>query len=438
MQVELQKLEGTKIELAIQINPEEVDRTREKLFQRLNKEVKIAGFRPGKVPREILERYIDEGEINRELTQILLQDGIRYAIKEKNLKILTYPEIKEVGEVKKGSDFKFKVEMELKPEIKLPEYKGLELEKEELEVKESHIEDTLRKLQEKYFYFEEVKDRPAQKGDFVFIEYEGKVGEIPLDKKKIAGIELGKGEFLLELEEKIEGMRQNEEKEISLILPEHYPQKEFAGKMANFKVCLKEIKLKKIPPLSEEFAKSLNFESLEDLRKKVRKDFENGIRNLERNILEKKLVDKLLKESELELPLSLVEEEKKRIFANLENQLKAENKILNDYLKEREITKEKLEEEITEDAKNRVKIGLIVEEIAEKENIKVTQKERDEVINNLAKNFGYDPVKFKEKLEREGKNISFIDYEILFKKVLDFILERANIKSRKREETNES
>lgn len=430
MQIDLQKIEGTKIEVSIIMDSGEVAQTREKVFNRLNKEVKIAGFRPGKVPRTILERYIDEDTLRREIIQVLLEEGIRYAVKEKNLRIITYPQIKEIGELKKDSDFKFKVEMELFPEIKLPEYKGIILEKEKLEITQEKVEEALKILQEKYAYLEEVKDRPAQKGDFVFIEYEGKVGEKAISEKKVAGIELGKGEFLLQLEEKIEGMRAGEEKEISLALPEDYQQKEFAGKMANFKILVKEIKIKKVPELSEEFAKSLNFENLEKLREAVKKDLENRLKIIERNILENKLQDKLLKESELDIPPSLLEEEKNIIWKSLEENLKKQNKTLEDYLKERNITKEDLEKEVAESAENSVKTTLIIEEIASRENIKVTQADRDKILNNWAESMGEDPVKFKENLAKDKKRLIYMDNNILRRKVLDFLLNSAQIKEK--------
>lgn len=436
MQVDLQKLEGTKVQLSIGVGQEEVNQATEKAFDKLNREVKISGFRPGKVPRAVLEKYVGEDTLKREVTEILLQDGLRYAIKEKNLQIIAYPQIKEIGELKKDNGFEFKAEIELRPEINLPQYKGMELEKEEVRITEENVEKALQVLQKKYSYLVEIKDRPSQKGDIIFIEYESKVGDRSITKveKKVAGIELGKGAFFLPLEEKIEGMNLGEEKEISLILPEDYPDKEIAGKMVNFKVILKEIKGEKIPEISDEFAKSLNFENLEKLRENVKIDLENQGKNLEREILERKIIKKLLDESDFECPVSLVEEEKKAIFAHLESRLKEENKTIDDYLKEREITKEKLEEEINENAKRNVKFTLIIEEIADKENIKVTAVDRDKALNDMAKSLNQDPVKFRENMLKDRRRIIYIDYNILERKVIDFILNSANIKEKEGDE----
>ena len=424
MNVNVEDISSIKKKVNIEISEDQVTKEVDSFYKDLGKKAKIKGFRPGKVPRNILERYFKD-YVKAEVVQKLIQETYPTALSEANLHPVSNPMI-DPGEVESGKPFQYSATIEVKPEIKLEEYLGLNVEGKKEEVKDEEVEERLKGLQNLHANLKTIEEtRPVQNGDFVIIDYEAKMDGKPLEEGKAIDftVEVGSGRFIQALEEKLIGLRSEEEREIEIFFPEDYGYKKWAGKTIAFHVKIKEIKEKILPILDDEFAKDLgDYSSLEELKVKLKQEIEGEKKLALDRQLKDQMVDQLLQKNTFDVPESLVDEQTKTLVSDIKLRLATQGMKI-DALG---VSEEKLQKDYREAAMRQVRTFLILEKIAGQEGITVTDEEVEGRLREISERTHqkYDVVK--RYYERNGL-IPEVKAGIMNEKTLNFLLEKANI-----------
>jgi trigger factor len=424
MKTSVEEISSIKKKVFIEIPEDQVNKEVESFYKDLGKKAKIKGFRPGKVPRNILERYFKD-YVKTEVVQKLIQDTYPQALSEKDLQPVSPPVI-DPGEFEGGKSFQYSAVIEVKPDIKLEGYTGLKIEGKKEEVKDEEVEERLRALQNLHANLKTISEaRPIQAGDFVIVDYEASMGGKPLEGGKAIDftVEVGSGQFIPALEEKLIGLKPEEEKEIEVSFPEDYGYQKWAGKTISFHVKIKEIKEKILPPLDDEFAKDLgDYSSFEELKAKLKGEIEKEKELVLERQLKDQVVDQLLEANPFEVPESLVEEQAKAMVSDTKLKLAAQGVVL----KNLGVTEEKLQEDYKAMAQKQVKTFLILDKIASQEGIAVTDEEADDRLKEMAERMHQKFDVVKRYYEKNGL-LPEVKAGIIRDKILNFLLEKANV-----------
>ena len=424
MNVNVEDISSIKKKVSIEISEDQVTKEVDSFYRELGRKAKIKGFRPGKVPRNILERHFKD-YVKAEVVQKLVQDTYPTALSETNLHPVSNPMI-DPGDLESGKPFQYSATIEVKPEIKLEEYLGLNIEGKKEEVKDEEVEERLKGLQNLHANLKTIQEaRPIQNGDFVIVDYEARMDGKPLEEGKAIDltVEVGSGRFIPAFEEKLIGLRLEEEKEIEVSFPEDYGYKKWAGKTISFYVKIKEIKEKILPILDDEFAKDLgDYSSLEELKDKLKQEIEREKKLALERQLKDQMVDTLLQKNTFEVPESLVEEQTKALVSDTKLRLATQG-IKIDTLG---ISEEKLQEDYREAAMRQVRTFLILEKIAGQEGITVTDEEVEDRFREISERTHQKFDVVKRYYEKNGL-IPEVKAGIMNEKTLNLLLEKANI-----------
>lgn len=424
MKANVEEISSIKKKLSIEIPVDQVTKEVDSFYGELRKKAKIKGFRPGKVPRNILERHFKD-YAKGEVIQKLIQDTYPTALSETNLHPVSPPVI-DPGELENGKSFQYTAIIEIKPEIKMEGYLGLRIEGKKEGVKDEEVGERLRNLQNLHANLKTISEaRPIQTGDYVILDYEAKKDGKSLEEGKAIdfSVEVGGGQFIPALEEKLIGLRPEEEKEIEVSLPEDYGYQKWAGKTISFHVKIKEIKEKILPPLDDEFAKDLgDYSSLEALKAKLKEEIEKEKELLLDRQLKDQVVDQLLQANSFEVPESMVDEQAKNLVSNTKLRLAAQGLAL----KNLSVSEEKLQEDYREMAKRQVRTFLILEKIASQEGISVTDDETEGRLKEIADRTHQKFDVVKRYYEKNGL-IPELKAGVMTDKTLDFLLQKAEI-----------
>jgi trigger factor len=423
MKTSIEEISSIKKKVSIEISEDQVTQEVNSFYKDLGKKAKIKGFRPGKVPRDILQRYFKD-YVKSEVIQKLIQDTYPQALSEADLKPVSPPMI-DPGEFEDGKPFQYTAVIEVKPDIKLEEYTGLKIEGKKEEVKDEEVEERLKSLQNLHANLKTISEaRPIQTGDYVILDYEARVGGEPLEEGKAIDftVEVGSGQFIPAFEEKLIGLKPEEEGEIEVSFPEDYGYQKWAGKTISFRVKIKETKEKILPPLDDEFAKDLGDSSLDELKIKLRGEIEKEKKRILEAQLKNQMVDQLLEANSFEVPESLVEEQAKALVSDTKLRLAAQGVDF----KNLGVSEEKLQEDYRSLAKKQVKTFLIFEKIAGCEGIAVTDEEADDRLKEISERMHQKFDVVKQYYEKNGL-LPEVKAGIIRDKTLNFLLEKANI-----------
>jgi len=408
----------------------EVVKELDKAYDHLKKTAKIKGFRPGKVPRNILETYFKDNAENDAASNIIAKH-YQEEMDSRKLRPAGYPSVDHQG-LKKDETFSFNVTIEIEPDFEPRDYIGLELEKADPEVTEEALNKKIDKLRHFYSYMEDVsEDRGIEKGDFTSIRFEGKldgqvVKEMTSDNYFL---EIGSGQFIEAFEEKLMGMRRDETRTFTMVFPEDYHVENIAGKEVEFTVTLKDHKIRKLPELDENFIKNFDrFNSMEELRADLTKELAVELENKSKSDLREAMMDRLIANNELEVPSIMLEQQLDQMVFEAARRWTA-NGIPNDRAKE---MAESMRGHMKEDAERIVKAGMILKAIAAKENISVEESDIEARIRGLAGYYTQDYEKIRKKIE-DSHMMEGMENELLTKKVIEFIEGKAVITTVKKE-----
>jgi trigger factor len=424
MNINVEELSSIKKKVSVEIPGDQVTKEVDSFYRELGKKAKIKGFRPGKVPRNILERHFKD-YVKAEVIQKLIQETYPAALSETNLHPVSNPMI-DPGDLESGKSFQYSATVEVKPGIQLEDYLGLKIEGKKEEVKDEEVEDRLKGLQNLHANLKTIQEaRPIQNGDFVIVDYEARMDGKPLEEGRATDftVEVGSGRFIPAFEERLIGLRLEEEREIEVSFPEDYGYKKWAGKTISFHVKIKEIKEKILPVLDDEFAKDLgDYSSLEELRSKLRQDIEREKKLLLDQQLKDQLVDQLLQKNTFEVPESLVEKQTKALVSDTKLRLAAQG-IKIDALG---VSEEKLKEDYRETALKQVRTFLILEKIAGQEGISVTDEEVENRLKEISERT-HQKLDVVKRYYEKNELIPEVKAGIMNEKTLNFLLEKANI-----------
>ena len=427
------KIEKTKnaneIKIEIKIDAEKFDNAIKKVYFQSAKYFNIPGFRKGKAPQAIVEKYYGKEIFYEDAFNEIAEDEYKKAIEDNKLDVVSKPEI-DIVKMEKGQDLIFTATVQTKPDSKLDKYKGIEIDKIEYNVKASDIKEELKKMQEKNARIISVEDSPVKNGNITIIDFEGFADGKAFDGGKAENyeLEIGSGAFIPGFEEQIIGMKVGDEKDIVVKFPEDYHAKELAGKDATFKVKLHEIKKKELPELDDEFAKDVSeFDTLEELKKSIKERLEKL--NKQKEDAEKRdaVINAIVENLEVEIPSGMIEVEIDNMIADMEQRMSYQGLRLEQYLKMLNKTVEQLRTEYEPVAINSIKSRLALEKVIENEKIDATDEEINNKIEEMAKNYGKKP----EELQ-ENKNLkNYIIEGIKNEKAIDFLIKNSKTKKTK-------
>jgi trigger factor len=428
MKVTVAKEEKNKVWISIEAKDEEVKKEVKKTYKRLASQVLVPGFRKGKAPPEVLKTRLGKEVVAQEALKDLLPLFYSKAVENLGLKPIAPPRFN-VKDFEEERGLFFEAEVEVKPKVGLKGYKGVKVEKPSVEVTEEEVEKHLDSLRDRFAKLKVVERRPIQEGDFVVISFQGFYAGQQLQSASANDfmVEVGGGKFIQEFENNLLGANVGEVREFEVNFPPNYPASEVAGKSVKFKVIVKEIKEKELPDLNDDFAKQVGaFETLDDLKKIIRERLEEVKEKEAEGIVRREVLKKVVDAAEVELPETLIQKEIDEVLMDFSYQLGLQGYSINQYLEAAKKSMEDLRDELRPEAEVRLRNELVLEAIAEKEDISVSSEEVDEEISKLAKKTG----RVKESLEkeiRERGHYELFKYDILLKKCLDFIVNNAKV-----------
>jgi trigger factor len=423
--IKMEEISLVKKKLSFEIPWSEVKEELDAVYRNVGKKAKIKGFRPGKIPRKILESHFKDHAEEETITNIV-NKYYWQTLEDKGIMALSRPDITQDG-FKENTNFTFTVSFETEPDFEPKGYDGIELEKEKIQITESDLENRLKEIRQMFATMEEVKDnRPATMGDYVTIDFAGSLdGESHQELKADNHLlELGSKGFIPGFEEQLVGMKNSETKAINVKFPEDYQEKKFAGKDVIFTVTIKDIKEKKLPEIDENFIKNFDkYNSLDELKKDVRKTLEQDCQRLTETNLQNKIMEIILKENDFEVPPSLIEKQIFYMMADTQKRMTSAGMDENGAME----LSFKMRDKFKEEAEKVVKSFLLLKKIAQKEAIQVEEADLDQHIRELAAKHGRDYEQIRNAFEKEERKDN-LKTELIQKKVFDFIEQKANIK----------
>ena len=425
------KVEKTKnaneVKLEITVEAEKFEEAIKKVYFKSAKYFNIPGFRKGKAPMQIVEKYYGKEIFYEDAFNEVAGEALEEAVKENKLEVVSRPNI-DVTQIEKGKDLIFTAVMQTKPEAELGKYKGIEIKKIEYNVSDEDIEHELGHMQEHNSRLISIEDRPVESGDIATIDFEGFVDGVAFEGGKAENhdLEIGSNTFIPGFEDQIIGMKIDEEKDINVKFPEEYFSKELAGKDATFKVKVHEIKKKELPELDDEFAKDVSeFDTLKELKADIKAKKEKQNEERAKYETQDAVIKAVCEKMKVEIPSGMIEMEIDNMLKDIENRLSYQGLKLEQYLQMMGKTEEDMRKEYEPQAIEGIKSRLALEAVIKAEKIEATDKEIEEKMKEMAKNYG------KENDEEFMKNENvknYIKQGIESEKAMDFLVENAKIK----------
>ncbi len=397
------------------------------VFNKNAKYFNIPGFRKGKAPMNIVEKYYGSEIFYEDTFNEIVPAIYDEAVKEQKLEVVSKPEI-DIVQIGKGKDLIFTAIVSTKPEVKLGKYKGISLEKTEYKVEEKDIEEELNKMAERNSRMVSVTDRAVKKGDVAVIDFVGTVDGVEFEGGKAENheLELGSNTFIPGFEDQVAGMKLEEVKDVNVKFPEEYFSKELAGKDATFKVTLHEIKMKKLPKIDDEFAKDVSeFDTLNDLKADLKAKKEKQNEENSKAELEEKAIRAVAEASEVEIPNGMVEVELENMAQDMDRRLSYQGFSLEQYLKMLGKTMADFKNENEAAAKESIKLRLVLEAVCKDAKVEAPEKEVNEKIADLAKAYG----RKEEELKQNEEFVKNIEESIKSEKAIALIIENAKVKT---------
>ncbi|OAT84432.1 trigger factor [Bacillus sp. MKU004] len=424
MSAKWEKQEGNQGVLTIEVDAAKVNEGLDAAFKKVVKQVNVPGFRKGKMPRGMFEKRFGVEALYQDALDFILPDAYAQAIEETGIDPIDRPEI-DVEQMEKGKDLIFTAKVQVKPEVKLGDYKGLEVEKMDAEVKAEDVEAELTSLQEKQAELVVKEEGKAEEGDTVTMDFEGFVDGEAFEggQAENYSLELGSGQFIPGFEEQLVGAAAGEEKEVEVTFPEEYHAAELAGKAATFKVKLHEIKTKELPALDDEFAKDADeeVETLAELKEKIEKRLQETKKNEAETAVREALVEKASENAEVEIPEVMVNSEVDRMMQEFGQRLQMQGMNLDLYFQFSGQTEEDLRAQMTEDAGKRVRTNLTLEAIAAAENLEVSDEEAEEEVNKMAEQYNMSADNIKQALG----GLDTLKADLKVRKALEFLVDNS-------------
>ena len=425
MKIAIDELSPVQRKVRVELPAETVASEFTHAYKNLGQRVRVKGFRSGKIPRSVLQGIYGD-EVKGEVKSHLVEESLGEVVKERGLQIVSRPEV-EADEISEGGGFSFSAVFEIKPEIEVKNYLGVEVEKVRLAVTDDQVQDALKRLQDGHARLELVDGRDVvQNGDFVTLDFEGNIAGKPFSggKGENYTIEVGSGHALPQFEQAVVGLKIGDRQTVQVNYPETYPNKEIAGKTVEFAIAVREIKQKVLPTLDDEFAKDHGEHgSLEELKAAIRKRLEEEIKHYQDEDLKEKLLSRLIETHSFAIPPSMVERQTRYLMERYQNQTAGQANADTEAAPPMEEARKTLESRAT----RQVQATLLVEKISQREKIELSEKDIQARIDNLARAAGERAKSLREYYRRPEARDD-LRAQMVFDRTLGYLLERAQIK----------
>ncbi|MED1468427.1 trigger factor [Bacillus salipaludis] len=422
MTAKWEKLEGNRGVLTVEVSAEEVSKGLDAAFQKVVKQVNVPGFRKGKMPRGMFEKRFGVESLYQDALDFILPEAYGNAIDETGIEPVDRPDI-DIEQMEKGKELIFKATVTVKPEVKLGEYKGLEVEELETNVTDEDVQKELETLQNRQAELVVKEEGKAENGDTVIIDFEGFVDGEAFEggKAENHSLELGSGSFIPGFEEQLVGVAAGESKDVEVSFPEEYHAAELAGKPAVFKVTVHEIKGKELPTLDDEFAKDVDdeVETLDALKEKIKTRLEDSKKHEAEHHLRDTVVEKAAENAEVEIPAVMIDSEVNRMLQEFEQRLQMQGMNLELYFQFSGQDENALREQMKEEAAKRVRVNLTLEAIAKAENLEATDEDVNAELEKMAGMYNMTVDNIKAALG----GVEGIKADLQLKKAVDFLVE---------------
>ena len=420
MNVKVEKKENSKVEIEFTMDKKQFEEELEKAYKQNAKKFKVPGFRAGMVPRAIVEQTYGESVLYEFVIENTVDDAYRTAVVENNLEIVSRPEL-DIKQIGKDKDFIFVVNVCVKPQATVKDYKGIEVKKVSTRVTKKDVEAELEKIREKNARIVTVEDRELKNGDISIIDFEGFTDGKAFEGGKAENFELtiGSGQFIPGFEDQMIGMKVDEQRDINVKFPEEYHVKDLAGKDATFKVKLHEIKEKVLPEIDDEFAKDVSeFDNLEDYKKDLNKKIKADKENHAKIDMEQEAIDKFIEKVEVTIPEEMIDSEVDKMIEEMNANLSYQGLNIDQYLQYMGTTLDEYKKQMRDQAQRRIKLDLGLEYVAKEEKVEVEEKDIDEKIKELAAQYGN---KDDESLLKNENARNYMRQQLVYEKTMKVI-----------------
>ena len=404
MSLQVEKMEKNMEKLTIEVAAEDLEKAMQNAYQKAKGRISIPGFRKGKAPRKMIEQMYGKGVFLEDAVNALIPEHYSKALAECELEIVSQPTI-DITQAEPGKAFIFTAEVATKPEVTLGDYKGVEVPKTEINVTDEDVDAEIKKEQEKNSRTINVEDRGAQLQDVVTIDFEGSVDGVPFDGGQATEypLTLGSNTFIPGFEDQLVGAKVGDDVDVKVTFPEEYQAKELAGKEAIFKCAVKKIEAKELPELDDDFAKDVSeFDTLAEYKEHVKTNLVERKENEAKRAKEDAAVDKAIENAQMDIPEAMLQTQCRQMLDDFSRRMQSQGLSMDQYFQFTGMTAEKMMEDMKPQALKRIQTRLVLEKVAEVENIQPTEEEVNEEISKMAEAYKMEADKLKELLgERE-------------------------------------
>ncbi len=425
MSLQVEKLEKNMAKLTIEASAEDFERAIEKAYLKNRNKINVQGFRKGKAPRSIIEKMYGPSIFYEDAANELIPEAYEKAANESGLDIVSRPDI-DIVQAEKGKPFIFTAEVAVKPEVTLGAYKGIEVEKKEAVVTEEEIKARIDRELEQNSRTITVDDRPVQTDDIAVIDFEGFVDGVAFEggKGEDYSLKIGSHSFIDNFEDQLIGKNTGDEVEVNVTFPEEYQAKELAGKPALFKVKIKEIKLKELPALDDEFAQDVSeFNTLDEYKENIKATIKETKEKELKTAKENEVVDKIIENATMDIPEPMISAQANQIAEDFAQRMKYQGLSIEQYFQYTGMDAKKFYESLRPQAVKRIQSRLVLEAIAKAENIQVTEEELEKELTDMAAAYQMEADKLKELIgEKEKEQIKD---DIAVQKAVDLVVASA-------------
>ncbi len=427
MSIKIEKTENAnELKLSFEVEAEKFDEAIKKVYEKSAKYFNIPGFRRGKAPMAMVEKQYGTEIFYEDAFNEVVPEIYEKELEENNIEAVSKPDI-DIVQMGKGQDLKFTAVVQIKPEVKLGKYKGIQIKKVEYNVSEDDVNHELGHMAERNARVISVEDRPVENKDITVIDFEGTVDGVKFEGGKAEGheLEIGSNTFIPGFEEQIIGMKIDEEKDIKVKFPDDYFSEDLKGKEAVFKVKLHEIKKKELPEINDDFAKDASeYETLEELKNSIKEKLEEDNKARAKYETEEEAIKAVCKEAEVDIPSGMIETELDNMVKDIETRLSYQGMKMDMYLQMIGKTMEEFRKEGEEQAKDAVRTRLVLEQVVKDAEIKPDEKKIADKLEEMAKMYG----KQKEELEKNEYFMELMKKQVAQEEAIEFLVANAKIK----------
>lgn len=414
------------VKFSLEIEADAFENAVQKAYQKNKGKFNIQGFRKGKATRAMIEKLYGEGVFYDEAIDIVFPEAYSTAVKDLKLDVIDRPSV-DIESIGKGEKLVMTVEVQVKPEVKLGDYKGLEVTKVASEVTDEDIDHEIGHMLENNARLIAIEDRPVKDGDMILLDFLGKVDGVAFEGGKAENYELtvGSQSFIPGFEEQLIGLEIGQEKDIEVKFPEEYHSEDLKGKDAVFTVKVNEIKEKQVPALDDDFVtEATEFETVDELKKSIAENLKDKKAEYAQNAMKNEVVRKLADIAEVEIPQVMIDNEINAMFRDFEQNLRYQGLDIDSYFNYSGMTKEQLAESMKPDAEKRVKMSLAIEEVSKLENISASEDDLNEEYQKMADMYKMEVDKIKEIFKSADTGLT---QSIVSRKTVDFLLDNSKL-----------